>query len=57
MNFFEKLQYIFSIDSKIESLENQIDKLSSQIKEQNNLISSLTKQIEEFNHRKVWWLK
>ena len=57
MNFFEKLQYMFSIDSKIEYLENQIDELSSQIKEQNNLISSLTKQIEEFNHRKVWWLK
>jgi peptidoglycan hydrolase CwlO-like protein len=57
MNFFEKLQYIFSIDSKIESLEHQINELSSQIKEQNTLISSLTKQIDEFNHRKVWWLK
>lgn len=50
MNFFEKLQYIFSIDSII-------DELSSQIKEQNSLIASLKLQIEELKHRKVWWLK
>ena len=49
MNFFERLQYIFFMDSKIKELENKIQELTEIVNSQKVLIESL--QIKN----KYWW--